>query len=685
MSHKIYGQQVLFIEEDNPIVASTPEEMVALLTSDNVGKFVKYIGETRDFEFSTPTGRNIPVNPVTVDNSVEKWYFDTSVAPDFTQFAWSDLSSSETESIMLCTVAVPGTTSGDKYILKVERFPKGSRFASSWPQLKEDAYTIRIPYTSPAFRGYAYISTEELANQIRHTGANPPQVHQGWMVEQGTWNINDYGWWVTNVSQQDVWGGYISKDGKWVAEVINTNLSLVKDAFYKISEETDIVRYYELPALSNEGIAADLAEGKELINSNGEKVVGTASGGGGQTTGDFWVKVIDYDGTVLLEKRGNNGDSFDLPSAPSHEGLVFQEWSASCSITDGKVVIDNNNIMAGAVYTTASGQNEFDITLTKVTGLAVTLNMDGTKDWGDGTSDTNTTHTYTAYGDYTIKCNGTTMDVSSDNGLFGQSLGTANYSCTKAKLNNVQNINYAFLECRSLSVVVLPHGVISIYECFEHCSSLKSVVLPNGITNIGGYTLDACYSMHSLVVPSSVQIWGNSFSNCYALKEIVIPKGISGAVYLDSCYGLNSIYIPQGVTTVGFGLCRSLKNIFLPQSVNNIASGAFSQNYSLATINLPDGIKNIPYSAFSASYLSEIVIPPKVKTVQAEAFSSSAIIKYDFSQCTAVPTLSNKNAFSGINKIAKIIVPDSLYDEWIAASNWSTYADYIYKASEVTA
>lgn len=277
MSHKIYGQQVLFIEEDNPIVASTPEEMVALLTSDNVGKFVKYIGETRDFEFSTPTGRNIPVNPVAVDNSVEKWYFDTSVAPDFTQFAWSDLSSSETESITLCTVAVPGTTSGDKYILSVARFPKGSRFASGWPQLKEDAYTIRIPYTSPAFRGYAYISTEELANQIRHTGANPPQVHKGWMVKQGTWNKDDYGWWVTNVSQQDIWGGYISKDGQWTAEVINTNLSLVKDAFYKISEETDIVRYIEVPILTNEGTAADLVSGKQLISSSGEVVTGTAT------------------------------------------------------------------------------------------------------------------------------------------------------------------------------------------------------------------------------------------------------------------------------------------------------------------------------------------------------------------------------------------------------------------------
>lgn len=492
---------------------------------------------------------------------------------------------------------------------------------------------------------------------------------------------------------------------------------------YQVSQKqsgTDTVYffapYFYLESLASSADTSKIIDGYQAYNDNGKKIVGryktsekvitengtfypaddsinayskvtvnVAGTDPGVGTGDFWVKVIDYDGTVLLEKRGNNGDSFDLPSAPSHEGLVFQEWSASCPITDGKIVIDNNNIMAGAVYTTASGQNEFDITLTKVTGLAVTLNMDGTKDWGDGTSDTETTHTYTTYGDYTIKCDGTTMDVSSDNGLFGQSLGTADYSCIKAKLNNVQIIDYAFLECRSLSFVILPHGVVSIYQCFENCSSLKSVVLPNGITNLGNYTLDACHSMHSLVVPSSVQRWGNAFSNCYALKEIVVPKGISGAVYLDACYGLNSIYIPQGVTTVGFGLCRSLKNIFLPQSVNNIARGAFSQNYSLATINLPDGIRNITAEAFNACYLPEIVIPPEVKSVQANAFSSSAIIKYDFSQCTAVPTLSNKNAFSGINKIAKIIVPDSLYDEWIAAANWSTYADYIYKASEVTA
>ena len=57
--------------------------------------------------------------------------------------------------------------------------------------------------------------------------------------------------------------------------------------------------------------------------------------------------------------------------------------------------------------------------------------------------------------------------------------------------------------------------------------------------------------------------------------------------------------------------------------------------------------------------------------------------EYDFSQFTAIPTLANINAFNNINAQCKIVVPDELYDEWIAATNWATYANYIYKASEV--
>ena len=54
----------------------------------------------------------------------------------------------------------------------------------------------------------------------------------------------------------------------------------------------------------------------------------------------------------------------------------------------------------------------------------------------------------------------------------------------------------------------------------------------------------------------------------------------------------------------------------------------------------------------------------------------------DFSKATAVPSLSNVNAFSNTNSTFQIVVPDALYDQWIATDNWSSYASQIVKASE---
>lgn len=55
---------------------------------------------------------------------------------------------------------------------------------------------------------------------------------------------------------------------------------------------------------------------------------------------------------------------------------------------------------------------------------------------------------------------------------------------------------------------------------------------------------------------------------------------------------------------------------------------------------------------------------------------------YDFSQYSAVPSLANTSAFISIPSDCKIIVPDALYDEWKAATNWSTYASKIIKKSD---
>lgn len=81
--------------------------------------------------------------------------------------------------------------------------------------------------------------------------------------------------------------------GKVVQYVGETDV-YIKDAIYQIVDTSEFKQYYELPTLTNEATADDLALGKELINSKGEKVIGTASGGG--------VEIIT--GSILPDTSG---------------------------------------------------------------------------------------------------------------------------------------------------------------------------------------------------------------------------------------------------------------------------------------------------------------------------------------------------------------------------------------------
>ena len=361
-----------------------------------------------------------------------------------------------------------------------------------------------------------------------------------------------------------------------------------------------------------------------LLDKIGDLQVG-GDGGNVDSGGEFLVQVIDYDGTILKQDHLDTGATFTLPDAPTkHERLLFQEWSSPVDITDNTITVGNSDITIGAVYTTKSGLSEFDITLTKVTGLDVTLNMNGTKDWGDGTSDDLTTHTYASYGDYMITCNGTTITASASNGLFGQGGSARNYYCVVARLSNITKINSYAL---------------------AFCLSLTSITIPKSVTNIGDYSIRFCPFLTSITIPKSVTNIGN-----YA-----VAYG----------YSLKSITMPNGVTSILIGSfldCHSLSSIIMPSGVTSISSSAFDACYSLTSIIIPSGVTLIGGSAF---------------------VDCCSILKYDMTSLNAVPTLSNTNAFTGINAIAKIYVPDALYDSWITATNWSTYADYIYKASEM--
>jgi hypothetical protein len=383
---------------------------------------------------------------------------------------------------------------------------------------------------------------------------------------------------------------------------------------------------------------------KQAIESKGQDLTGVPftqyaskiediQGGGGavDSGGKYLVKVIDYDGTVLKQDHLNTGATFTLPDAPTnHSRLVFQEWSSPVNITNNSVTVEDNDIIIGAVYTTASGLNEFDITLTKATGLSISFKMVGTKDWGDGTSDTHETHTYTDYGNYTITCGGeldTTAISSTNGGIFGQNSGSQQNSyCTDIRLTLSYIHNYTFQYCIALNSVTLSNNVstLSTYG-FRDCHTLSAAVLPSSISGVGNYVFDGCYLASDIVLSNNLTTLGNSF-------------------HLD---------------------CYSLSNIIMHNNLKNIGQSAYRNCYKIKKVLIPSSVTNIGTNAFLDCY---------------------NITKYDFTKFTSIPTLGGTNSLGTINsmnKQSKIYVPDSLYDEWVAATNWSTYTDYIYKASEM--
>ena len=389
--------------------------------------------------------------------------------------------------------------------------------------------------------------------------------------------------------------------------------------------------------------------------------------GGSISEVNYTVKVIDYDGTLLLEQQGKTGDVINLPTAPSHDKLIFEEWSTSIPVTNNTITIENSDVIVGAIYKPTSGKNEFDITLTKVTGLSVTLNMDGTKEWGDGTSDTATTHTYTKYGDYTIMCDGTIITSSSSSGLFGQSQSTKNYYCTEVRIANVINISdYAFQYCYSLANIVMPSSVTSIGSyAFYVCVSLTNITAPSSITTIGAHAFDNCGSLANITMPSSITSIGDYvFRECVSLTCIILPNSITsiGANAFDSCDSLTSIAIPNSVTSIGasaFSYCEILKNINIPRSITSISDGAFSHCSLLTNIIIPNSVTNIGDGAFAyCGSLTNITIPNSVTSIGNEAFRSCGALT-NITIPNSVTSIG-ASAFGFCSALTSITIPNSI-------------------------
>jgi hypothetical protein len=381
------------------------------------------------------------------------------------------------------------------------------------------------------------------------------------------------------------------------------------------------------------------------------------------STGEYRVRFIDYNGTILKESFVNSGGSVSPPSNTSHDGLIFQGWN----YTTLEYTNITRDLDIGAIYTTVDRKTRLNIKLTTVTGLSPTLYLVKSDtstlsiDWGDGsvvTTDSTSgnatySHTYTANGDYSIA-----LWISNGNGVItlGQGTGT-----TVVIGGSVQNYISAIVSANIGTDVT-----IGSYA-FTNCFSLTSITIPNSVTSIGAYAFYFCYALTSVTIPNSVTSIGTySFNGCSSARLITIPNNVTsiGTYAFSACYSLTSITIPNGVTSIGSGAfqtCFSLTSITIPNSVTSIGASTFSSCRSLTSITIPNSVTSIGATAFSGCY---------------------SLKKYIFTPAS-VPVLSSINAFTNILPNTKIYVPDTSLSSYKTATNWSTYTNYIYALSAI--
>ncbi|MBQ8287212.1 MAG: leucine-rich repeat domain-containing protein [Clostridia bacterium] len=222
----------------------------------------------------------------------------------------------------------------------------------------------------------------------------------------------------------------------------------------------------------------------------------------------------------------------------------------------------------------------------------------------------------------------------------------------------------AFSCCYSLQKVELPGSLKDIGAwAFGYCSSIESLTIPDGVETIGSNAFWDCSLIKSLTIPQSVKTIGENAFYGYSLiirtafesqpagwhddwivGDYTVTWGITelktdsqgvtyalkndGTAELVSYNGNNSKIVLgiSGYKLVGaipremFIDNRNLVEIVIPEGITAIEFMAFAGCTQLQTITLPNSLKSIDELAFSECYITELIIPESVETIEALAF-----------------------------------------------------------------
>lgn len=430
------------------------------------------------------------------------------------------------------------------------------------------------------------------------------------------------------------------------------------------------------------------------------RILGIKTGGSLQEKD---VNLYDYDGELLHSYSSVEFLALEsLPPLPTREGMEYIEWN--WELEEAKeLVLEQERLNIGATCITNDRKTRLYIEIisdyAKEFPLVFKQSVENgiIVDWGDGTVETytgktvDTAHSYAAKGAYIIT-------LSPDQGTLTlggtSSVGVSeNYQgrILKAELGDVAQIYaLAFRRAYNLTSINLPKG-ITFYsgEQFSEANSLEALIFPRGLQTIPSKNGYSSKNIRIVSIPNGITTIYDSAFYGTSIEAIIIPNSTTS---LDTRVFQGTslkgrVVIPSSITNMGtyaFYSCNAVTKVILPNTLAKIANYNFSSMSCLKHINIPSAITSIGTNAFENCYsLEELHFPKGLQSIGNNAFKYTYNMRlFDFSQCEAIPTLGGTSVFSNTNANAKMVVPDALYDDWIAATNWSSHASKIIKKSE---
>ncbi|EAY05945.1 surface antigen BspA-like [Trichomonas vaginalis G3] len=214
-----------------------------------------------------------------------------------------------------------------------------------------------------------------------------------------------------------------------------------------------------------------------------------------------------------------------------------------------------------------------------------------------------------------------------------------------------------------------PTGVVQIgYKCFFSCKHLVELFLPPLTTIIDDHAFYNCEAIVNASIPLTIRSIGKfSFFNCKGFTDLEFPNVETvKADAFASCERLTNITFGAGLTILDeyvFLDCESLQYVNGISNVKEIREGAFKDCDLLRGFTIPDGVEVISTKAFSKSAITTIIIPPSVRMIGPNAFSScSQLTTVNFSSGSNVEYIAdfafkdcvNLTSFDFGSKLTKI-------------------------------